>query len=531
MRINQPITNKLKDYSPSQKIVSTTDVKGVITDVNHDFIDISGFSRDELIGEAHNLVRHPSMPQAAFAELWRHNKMKKPWMGMVKNRCKNGDHYWVDAFVAPIYQTGQITGYQSVRQKPNKELIKRAEQAYQSSLNPASQFTQTMQALPLSMKLFVGFSIVSLAALMLWVANAPILLTAVVMAVGNAALSYILAKPWMDFARRSKSIFNSTLACKIYTGRSDELGQLELIMKFMQSQQDTILHRSADVSAQVNDRAYTAQTESANTTAEVESLYNEVEMASTATQEMSVTVQEVAEHAALTSTSADESKQNVDKGKSILQSAKTAIDDLVTAVNKSSDIIQHLSEDSSQIGSVVDVISSIAEQTNLLALNAAIEAARAGEQGRGFAVVADEVRALAAKTQESTGQISEMISKLQNGASGAVTSINASHEQVNVSVENIHNLEEQFSTILENVNKISEMCVHIATATEQQSEVAEEINKNITNINSIGQNTIDATQKVNNNNEQLREVADAMNSMIVQFQDLSVSTKEEYRKH
>jgi len=131
MRINEPVTDKELNYDKHQKIVSTTDAKGVITSINDDFINISGFTEEELIGQAHNLVRHPSMPQVAFQELWDHNQAHKPWLGMVKNRCKNGDHYWVSAFVTPIFDDGKVVGYQSVRQKPQAEHVQRAEKLYQ----------------------------------------------------------------------------------------------------------------------------------------------------------------------------------------------------------------------------------------------------------------------------------------------------------------------------------------------------------------------------------------------------------------
>ncbi len=519
MRINQPVTNQRRDFRDSQRIVSTTDTKGVIKEVNQDFVDISGFEPEELIGQAHNIIRHPSMPKDAFAELWQHCKSKKAWMGIVKNRCKNGDHYWVDAFVAPIFHNGEMTGFQSVRQRPREDCLQRAGSAYENGNNKSFGLLAGWGKLPLSSKLFLAFSCVNLVFAGMLLSNSlPWLLCVLMMFGGNALLSYVVAKPWMAFARQTKDLFDSPLARKIYTDRDDELGQIQLAFKFMQSQKDTILHRSAGLASHVSERATTVSTESDKTVEDINTLYEEVEMAATATNQMTATVQEIAGNAASTSDAADGSKVSVHKGRDILIDAKHAIEELVAAVDKSSKIIKDLSDDASKIGSVVDVISGIAEQTNLLALNAAIEAARAGEQGRGFAVVADEVRALAAKTQESTGKIGEMISSLQSGASGAVESITLSHERVNVSVENIHSLENQFEIILNNVGAINDMCISIATATEEQTMVAEEISKSITSINTVGQNTIAATGVAQQHSHELLDLAEAMQHTISQFQ-------------
>lgn len=516
MRINEPVTNKQKDYSASQKIVSTTNSKGVITSINKDFLDISGFTEAELLGQAHNIVRHPSMPQAAFEELWEANKAKKPWMGMVKNRCKNGDHYWVDAFVTPIYEDGKTIGYQSVRQKPSEDMIARAEYAYSKKAHLVTNIIKKLQGIPLSYKLFSGFSFISLLAL----ASPSLMVSMIIMLAGNICLSLLMARPWERFAKQTQAIFSSDIAKSIYTNRNDELGQIQMAVHFLSAQQTTILYRAGDVAEQVKNSAHTVQRESDKTKTEMDTLYSEVEMAVTATEEMTATIQEVAKNSATTSSSADDSKKNVIIGKNTLSKTKEAIDQLVGALNNSSSIIENVNNESTKIGSVVDVINGIAEQTNLLALNAAIEAARAGEQGRGFAVVADEVRALAGKTQESTSQISQisqMISLLQNSVGDAVSSMLSSHEKVNIGVENIDQLSGQFDTILDNVENISDMCIQIATATEEQSTVAEEINRNIHNINEAGQHTLQTAERVSTSNQELIQSVGELHNMIHQF--------------
>ena len=138
MKVNMPVTGVERDYSEDDVILSTTNTKGQITYVNEDFETISGFEKSELKNQSHNIVRHPDMPPAAFEDLWSTIKANKSWMGIVKNRCKNGDHYWVNAFVTPISRNGKIDEYQSVRTKPNREDVKRAEAIYQRLNNNKS---------------------------------------------------------------------------------------------------------------------------------------------------------------------------------------------------------------------------------------------------------------------------------------------------------------------------------------------------------------------------------------------------------
>ncbi len=231
---------------------------------------------------------------------------------------------------------------------------------------------------------------------------------------------------------------------------------------------------------------------------------SQVEQIATAINEMSATAQEVATHAEQTANATKEANEQSDNAKVVVVEAMTSVDVLADMVGTAGDVISNLEKEGENIGNVLTVISGIAEQTNLLALNAAIEAARAGEQGRGFAVVADEVRTLANRTKESTTEISDMIERLQSGTREAANTMEQSREQAVKGVDYTEQAAEALALIAGNISTITEMSVHIANAAEEQKTVVEDINQNVVMIND---GSIQATENMNQVNQASNEVA------------------------
>ena len=243
----------------------------------------------------------------------------------------------------------------------------------------------------------------------------------------------------------------------------------------------------------------------------------EIESVATAMNEMSHTVQDVAQNAADTAAATEQADRDVTHGKTVVTDTINGINKLAVEVEHVSTAISKLAADSEQIGSVVHVIRSIADQTNLLALNAAIEAARAGEQGRGFAVVADEVRTLASRTQASTDEIQKMIQQLQQGASTAVQAMEQGQAITQASVQQANNANNSLGEITQAVSRISDMSMQIATASEEQSSVTDEINRNISNINGVAEITATASQETTNLTRELVQEAAALRTLVIQF--------------
>lgn len=521
MKINEPVTQKELPLGNDDTLISTTSLKGVITSVNDEFLEVSGFDLDELIGRSHNVIRHPDMPQEAFSDLWETIKLKKPWMGLVKNRRKNGDHYFVDAYVTPVYDGDEITGYQSVRFKPDQHVVDRATKIYKDLREKKKDFLGVFRLTNIKYrtKLTVAALLITIPAIV--VAAQTSSLQAFALPVSTFAVALLclwaLLAPFIKLSEDSRDFFDNPMARQVYTGRKDEVGQLELAMKALRAQNRTILGRveySAEVLGQVADQTNSIV---ALTTDGVSRQQAEVDQMATAMNEMAATVAEVARLADSTAVSSSGVLAKTTVGGDLVDNAVEDIGELSTTVADATAVIERLKNDSQNIGSVVDVISNIASETNLLALNAAIEAARAGEQGRGFAVVADEVRNLASNTQQSTDEIQQMIKTIQQSSAEAVDAMNKGRQRADQSVERAASVGEAFAEISEEVEAISAMNAQVATASEQQSVVADEVNRNVVAINEVANETLVSATNTAEESQKLTALVGRLRSMVKQF--------------
>lgn len=494
MRNNGSTTGKEVHLATHEEIVSSSNLRGDIEFCNDTFCRISGFSREELLNQPHNILRHPQMPPAAFGMLWSALKAGNPWMGMVKNRCKNGDHYWVDAYVTPLRQNGQIHGYESVRAKADPTIIRRAELVYER-LNqgkpPYSAFEKLWSQ-------FGNSALITLASLILLLITsalfASLSLTAVVTAIVVACIiggtAQVLQQNRIAQALQlARATINDPFAAYIYTGRCDAMGEIELAQHAIKARLRTALGRFGESARELQQKAGAAHQSSRKTYEGMTAQQQQTAGVATAMQEMSLAVQEVASGVNKTSMATGAAIDEVGKGNRVIEGARHAIDDLSQTVGNLGSVLNKLSEDSSKIANVVDVIRGIAEQTNLLALNAAIEAARAGEQGRGFAVVADEVRSLAQRTQESTGHIQQIIGNLGKATEDASINMKNCLNLADRSVHEMSNVRTALDSISQSVNTIDQMSHQIATAAEEQSSMALEIERNTQSIASISDQT------------------------------------------
>ena len=243
----------------------------------------------------------------------------------------------------------------------------------------------------------------------------------------------------------------------------------------------------------------------------------QIEQVATAMNEMSATATEVATNARLAADSAQSAEQDVNSGMDVVSETVSSINSLASEVERANEVIRTLQSDSEEIGTVLDVIKGIAEQTNLLALNAAIEAARAGEQGRGFAVVADEVRTLASRTQESTEEIQKMIERLQSGANDAVDVMEESHIQARNSVDQASKTGDALRKITSAVNTINQMNLQISNAAEQQTAVAHEIDVSLNQINQASHESVSNAGEASQESENLSQLAAHLQELMNQF--------------
>lgn len=524
MKVNMPITQNEQSFPDDSILLSTTDTRGIITHANAEFVRISGYRHDELVGSSHNLVRHPDMPPAVFKDLWDTIKRGQSWIGMVKNRCKNGDHYWVDAFITPIHRNGEIVEFQSVRLRADRTRVERAARIYQrlNQGGPLYTIWDRLVRIHITHKLFAGIgSLLALLGAGVWFAGglSPLhLLTGLVPAVFLAGwLVYRGMRPLQALVREARTIIDDSIAQLVYTGRGDEMGQIQLAMEVTRSRLRSVVGRLNDVTGHVSGLASETATVVQQSTQAITLLQSETDQVAAAMHEMSTTVQEVARSATEAAVAANQAQQEAGKGRKIVGEVVTAINSLAGEVDQAAHVIQRLEGESRNIGMVLDVIQNIAEQTNLLALNAAIEAARAGEAGRGFAVVADEVRTLASRTRASTQEIQKIIEGLQGGAAEAVQVMVKGRTRAQSSMQQVAQADDALDSITQAITRINDMNTHIASATEEQSVVADEINRNVNAISQQSKETAGNAERISASTTELATLVDKLEMLVTQF--------------
>jgi methyl-accepting chemotaxis protein len=315
----------------------------------------------------------------------------------------------------------------------------------------------------------------------------------------------------------AQRLADGDLAARVDYSNKDELGHIADAFNRMAQGFHEAIDQVKDSVVQLASAAEETSTVTAQTTTGINQQLTETSQVATAINQMNATVQEVARNAVEAATAAHDADATFDEGKRVIDKVISAIGELAREVETAADVIQKLELESRNISGVLDVIKSIAEQTNLLALNAAIEAARAGEQGRGFAVVADEVRTLAGRTQISTQEIEDMITNLQSGADNAVKVMHSGKEMTQVGVEQAALAGEALQKINTAVSRISEMNTQIAGAAEEQSTVTDEINRSIISINEVAEQSATGAQHTTQASHDLAKLAEQLKGLVARF--------------
>jgi aerotaxis receptor len=490
MRTNLPVTHVEHPFKDGESIVSKTDLQGNILYVNPYFIEVSGFAEKELIGAPQNIVRHPDMPVEAFADLWSTLKSGIPWTGMVKNRCKNGDHYWVLANVTPIRENGQAVGYMSVRTKPERHQVETADKAYKLFRNGQAKGLAIRQGavvstgvlagvgrlrdMPLKLRigLIMGFIMMLMMALGAAGMGAAPLGSSRSYEVGGATLFGMAAvlffwrsllasvsQPLKLATEVARAIAGGDLSSKFETRRNDDTGQL---LRALQQMTVNLVAIIGDVRSNVDSiQVSTKEIARGNLdlSGRTEAQASSLEETAASMEQLAATVKQNAENAVQANVSAAAASEVAVAGGDVVQKVTTTMGDI--------------SDSARRIVDIISIIDGIAFQTNILALNAAVEAARAGEQGRGFAVVATEVRSLAHRSAAAAKEIKNLI--------------DVSVQKVDAGVKLVTQAGTTMDGVVSSVKRVTSIIGEISAASSEQSSGIGQVNEAVTLMDEVTQ--------------------------------------------
>ena len=541
MRKNLPVTNVETILPDNQFIYSRTDLKGVITEANQAFCDVSGYSREEMVGQPHNMVRHPDMPEAAFKDMWADLKIGRPWRGIVKNRRKDGGFYWVVANASPVRENGQIVGYQSVRSRPSREEIEAATAAYEKinrgstslvvihghAVYRHSALVKAMTSLR-GQTYFLGFLVLLLGCIDLsevvfgldfgWVHEA---LMGLSIAYAIYFVGFFVPKLSRDLDKMAdwteSLLTTGNLKRRLLIRRSDMLGSVVNRMDAFVSSVQATIQGMADTAKHVAESTSEVEAGMHVVHRSAEKQSEATSAAAAAVEEVTVSIGEVAEHARSTKEVALNTGDVSREGAKRSGEACTTITELAGTVKESAEKVETLGQRSAEISHIAGEIKEIADQTNLLALNAAIEAARAGEQGRGFAVVADEVRKLAERTGRATQQISSMIDLIQQDTQRAVEGMRSGASQVEAGVSLVHSAQDALQKINDEMGDTIQRVNEISHASDEQREAMTLLAQNVEQVAAMTEQNVAVVTQTESMVDRLTSIVERMNKSVNQF--------------
>ena len=524
-RMAVPTNGMERLLDPRVPIVTKTDLKGRITYANPAFVEISGFTHDELIGQPHNVVRHPDMPRDAFKDLWDTGKRNEPWKGLVKNRCKDGGYYWVDAYVTPLTQNGEKIGYMSVRSKPGDTQKAEAEALYKA-INAGSAtfpFTKPAKGRPFIVDLAVVAFLPVLVALLSLI-NIPAVMY------GSTAASFVLAGlglMWLKnrvestndaMLQAMRALAEGNFKHEIPESNTREFNKVHTAFKSMQVNLRAIIADVISSSSEVKSNAEELSQLAINLMNRSQQQSDGINGVAAALEELSVSVSEISEATGKSSNHAKNAMDVVDTGAQSMDKSTQATQKVSEVVQDAKQNIEDLNRAVVKISNVTHTITEIAEKTNLLALNAAIEAARAGESGRGFAVVADEVRKLAEMTRQSTTEISATVQEVQSGTNKGLETMSRAVDEVNVGTTLILDAANSLQAIKVASRGVAQSAKDISAMLEQQSQASLEVANSMERMSALTESNMAAINDLDGAAKKLASTSGDLRSLVKHFE-------------